>query len=103
MVVQWHWDAVTTLPPRSTLLMSGSTYPNQAFRVGERAWGLQFHVEADADMVGRWAASAGDVVPEGLLERTVGELEEVAEVWGEVLKRFGRIVVDPGVAAPPAG
>jgi GMP synthase-like glutamine amidotransferase len=91
VVVQWHWDSVVELPPGATLLMSGSTYPHQAFRVGERAWGIQFHVEADAAMVGRWAASAGDEVGPGVLERTVGELDDVAEVWGEVLRRFARL------------
>jgi GMP synthase-like glutamine amidotransferase len=93
VVVQWHWDAVVELPPGATLLMSGSTYPHQAFRVGERAWGIQFHVEADAAMIGRWAASAGDEVAPGVLERTVDELDDVAEVWGEVLRRFARLAV----------
>jgi len=89
-VVQWHWDAVVQLPPGATVLMSSTTYPHQAFRVGERAWGIQFHVEADPDMVTRWAESA-DGVPEGLLERTIAELDEIADVWGEVLRRFARL------------
>lgn len=90
-VVQWHYDAVVDLPPGSTLLMSGSRYPHQAFRVGERAWGIQFHVEADAAMVGRWVEHDG--VDPSVLERTVPELEDVEEVWGEVLRRFARLAV----------
>jgi GMP synthase-like glutamine amidotransferase len=93
VVVQWHWDAVVDLPPGSALLMSSPAYPHQAFRVGERAWGIQFHVEADADMIGRWAAADAASVPDGLVERTVSELDEVAEVWGEVLRRFARLAV----------
>jgi GMP synthase (glutamine-hydrolysing) len=27
---------------------------NQAYRLGERAWGLQFHLEADDALIGRW-------------------------------------------------
>jgi GMP synthase (glutamine-hydrolysing) len=27
---------------------------NQAYRLGDRAWGLQFHLEADAALVERW-------------------------------------------------
>jgi GMP synthase-like glutamine amidotransferase len=88
VVVQWHWDAVTELPPGSTLLMSSPRYPHQAFRVGERAWGLQFHVECDAAMVTRWAA---DDDREDVLPRTLAELDEVAEVWGEVARRFARL------------
>ena len=100
VVVQWHWDAVTQLPPGATLLASSSTYPHQAFRVGDRAWGLQFHVEADAAMVTRWALKDG--APEGLLERTVAELPEVAEVWGEVVRRFARLAVGADPNPTPA-
>jgi GMP synthase-like glutamine amidotransferase len=101
VVVQWHWDAVTDLPPRSTLLMSSTRYPHQAFRVGERAWGLQFHVETDAAMVSRWAEGARaellelEIDPEALLARTVIEIPEVDEVWGEVLRRFARLALEP--------
>ena len=88
VVVQWHYDAVVELPPGSTLLMSGSRYPHQAFRVGERAWGIQFHVECGADMVTRWATKDERL---DVLDRTLPELDEVAEVWGEVLRRFARL------------
>jgi len=100
VVVQWHWDAVTELPPGATLLMSSTSYPHQAFRVGDRAWGIQFHVETDAAMVGRWAEhNAGDLRelgldPDELLARTVPEIPEIEEVWGEVLRRFARLALE---------
>lgn len=99
IVVQWHWDVIRDLPPSATLLMSSTTYPHQAFRVGERAWGLQFHVEAPAEMISRWAAlDTADLVslgidPQVLLDRTLPELDEIAEVWGEVLRRFARVAL----------
>jgi GMP synthase-like glutamine amidotransferase len=99
MVVQWHWDAITELPAAATLLMSGTTYPNQAFRVGANAWGIQFHVEADAGMLGRWAEhNAEDLAKDGrdafaIVERAVPELPEVQEVWSEVFRRFARLVL----------
>jgi GMP synthase-like glutamine amidotransferase len=91
VVVQWHYDAIVSLPPGATLLMSSTRYPHQAFRVGEKAWGIQFHVEADAAMVERWAAH--DDADPLVLERTLPELDEVAEVWGEVLRRFARLAL----------
>jgi GMP synthase-like glutamine amidotransferase len=100
VVVQWHWDAVTELPPGATLLMGSPRYPHQAFRVGERAWGLQFHVETDAAMVERWVEQdraellALGLDPEALLARAVAELPEVEEVWGEVLRRFARLALE---------
>lgn len=44
VVLHWHGDTVV-LPPDAVLLASTDRYPNQAFRVGECAWGVQFHVE----------------------------------------------------------
>jgi GMP synthase-like glutamine amidotransferase len=88
VVVQWHYDAVVELPPASTLLLSGSRYPHQAFRVGDKAWGIQFHVECDAGMVTRWATKDDRL---DVLDRTLPELDDVEEVWGEVLRRFARL------------
>jgi GMP synthase-like glutamine amidotransferase len=97
LVVQWHWDAVTALPPGATLLMAGTRYENQAFRVGERAWGLQFHVETPPEMVMAWveaqraALEQDGVDVDRLLGGTLAGLDEVAEVWGEVVRRFARL------------
>ena len=107
--VQWHADAITELPPGSTLLASSPRYPNQAFRLGARAWGLQFHVEADEAMVRGWAEESRAGLEEGgvdvdeLLERTLGELDDVAELWQPVLERFVAVVrgEDPRPTALP--
>jgi GMP synthase (glutamine-hydrolysing) len=56
-VVQWHFDTITALPPDADLVASSDRYEVQAFRIGEVAWGLQFHVEATPDMVAEWAAN----------------------------------------------
>ena len=99
VVVQWHWDAVTELPPGSTLLVSGRRYPHQAFRVGQQAWGIQFHIETPPEMVQRWAASGDAEVreagldPDAILAGAIAELDEVAQVWGEVVRRFARHAV----------
>ncbi|HEU0104465.1 MAG TPA: type 1 glutamine amidotransferase [Mycobacteriales bacterium] len=103
--VQWHGDAITELPPGATLLASSTRYPHQMFRLGERAWGLQFHVEATAEMVRDWAAQDDELLadPDLLLERTLGELPEVAELWQPVLERFAAVVrgEDPRPTALP--
>lgn len=100
LVVQWHWDAITDLPPGATLLMSNPRYPHQAFRVGEAAWGIQFHVETPPDMVARWAGHDTPELlelgldPQAVLDRTLPELPEIEEVWGEVLRRFARFALE---------
>jgi GMP synthase (glutamine-hydrolysing) len=52
-VFQWH--AYTfDLPPGAVHLASTPTCPNQAFRYGDRAYGFQFHLEADQTLIHRW-------------------------------------------------
>jgi GMP synthase (glutamine-hydrolysing) len=46
-----HRQSVLRLPAGVTLLAASAREPHQAFRVGERAWGLQFHPEFDAAAV----------------------------------------------------
>ncbi len=50
-----HADAVVELPPGAVWLASSETYPYQAFRVGEAAWGVQFHPEVSAATFAAWA------------------------------------------------
>lgn len=57
-MIQNHRDRITALPPQAVLLASNAACPIQAFRVGELAWGLQFHPEADAERVAGWDADA---------------------------------------------
>jgi GMP synthase (glutamine-hydrolysing) len=42
---QWHQDHVTELPQGAVLLLSNQACKIQAFRVGARAYGMQFHAE----------------------------------------------------------
>ena len=53
-VYQWHKEGFET-PPGGVLLARGETFPNQAFRYGERAYGLQFHPEVDRQAVRSWS------------------------------------------------
>ena len=53
MVYQFHREGFS-LPSGATLLATAETYPNQAFRYGENAWGIQFHAELTRLMMHRW-------------------------------------------------
>nr|WP_244316857.1 glutamine amidotransferase [Pannonibacter sp. XCT-34] len=52
-VYQWHREGFS-LPSGADLLATGDTYPNQAIRVGPRAYGIQFHPELTHAMMVRW-------------------------------------------------
>jgi GMP synthase (glutamine-hydrolysing) len=55
-VLHWHSDAVE-LPRGATLLASTNATPVQAFRLGS-ALGVQFHPEADRELLTTWLATA---------------------------------------------
>ena len=52
-VYQWHREGFT-LPKDAVLLAKGEEYPNQAFRFGPNAYGIQFHPEITLAMLHRW-------------------------------------------------
>ena len=45
-----HRQSLTDLPPAAIHLASSDLEPNQAFRVGAQAWGVQFHPEFSAEI-----------------------------------------------------
>ena len=96
-VFQWHHDEISLLPAGATLLAASTNYPNQAFRVGERAWGLQFHIECDVDMITAWAADNDDVLAglgttrEAVIEGCAAVMDDVEDVWQPFAARFAAV------------
>ena len=66
--LQWHGDTFE-LPEGAVALAGSPAYPNQAFRYGAYAYGVQFHVEVSPELAREWAE-----VPEykAALERMLG-------------------------------
>ena len=52
-VLHWHGETFD-LPQGAIHLASSDKFENQAFRVGRRTYGLQFHLEVDEAMVREW-------------------------------------------------
>jgi GMP synthase-like glutamine amidotransferase len=98
-VLQWHTDEITGLPPRATLLAASTYYPHQAFRLGRAAWGLQFHIECDTEMIAAWAtAEVGYLLELGLDPLAVvtgcdAVMDEVAAVWRPFAERFAGLAL----------
>ncbi|MET9256387.1 type 1 glutamine amidotransferase [Streptomyces sp. NPDC003717] len=93
--VERHVDAVTALPPGAAWLMSSERCPYQAFRVGERAWGVQFHPEADAERVRAWDPARLRELgldPAELCRRAERDGPAGAAVWRRVARRFAALV-----------
>lgn len=54
-----HQQSVVKLPPDAVCLSASAQDPHHAFRVGGRAWGVQFHPEFDAHIVAAYEAFYG--------------------------------------------
>jgi GMP synthase (glutamine-hydrolysing) len=73
-VFQWHEDTFD-LPAGADLLAAGDDVPNQAFRLGRTAWGVQFHFEVDAQGVEAWLRAAEPTLSR-VWKRTADEVRE---------------------------
>jgi GMP synthase-like glutamine amidotransferase len=88
--VQWHYDVVTNLPDTAEVLAASELYPIQAFRVGQVAWGLQFHVEATADMVRTWAIDEG--LDLSVADAVALAADRLAVAGEQIAQRFAAII-----------
>jgi len=52
-VFQWHGDTFE-IPHSAILIATSSLVPHQAFRYGDNAYGLQFHLEVTRDIIREW-------------------------------------------------
>jgi GMP synthase-like glutamine amidotransferase len=53
-MIERHEDSITALPPGAVHLATSKDCHVQAFRLGDAAWGVQFHPEAAASRVAEW-------------------------------------------------
>lgn len=83
-VVQWH-DDTFEVPTGAVHLARSDRCAPQAFRVGDVAYGLQFHVEVDAALLARWRPTA----PPGF---------DVDDAGGRAVEAVGRRVLGRFVA-----
>ena len=78
--LQWHGDTFD-LPDGAALMAGSPAYPNQAFRFGTAAYGVQFHLEVSPALAREWAEvpayaeSLERVLGPGALDRLLAELE----------------------------
>jgi GMP synthase-like glutamine amidotransferase len=104
-LMQFHYDTFE-LPAEATLLATGSTCANQAYRIGGAVWGFQFHLEATPAIIRTWAGlgaarhAAGGADPVALTERDMAaHMEAAASFAGTVGDRWMGLVAARSAAA----
>ena len=64
-VLHWHGDRIL-LPNKAVLIASSAHCKEQFFRIGDFAYGLQFHVETTRKMINKWIKEDKEFVFKGL-------------------------------------
>jgi GMP synthase (glutamine-hydrolysing) len=86
-----HAQSVLRLPPGAVRLAETDFEPNQAFRIGERAWGVQFHPEFSEPVIRYYIAMQRDRLAEQGLD-TNQLIESVRpSPANRLLKAFGKL------------
>jgi GMP synthase-like glutamine amidotransferase len=93
---EWHYYCFQ--PPARAELLARNERFNQAFRIGERAWGTQFHIEAMGGQIREWLEMAADDVraagldPEAIAAETDARDAEHRAIAARLGERFAAIV-----------
>ncbi len=102
-IFQWHGDTFD-IPRGAQHLASSEFCPNQAFRYGDKVYGLQFHLEVDGPLIDRWLelpahraemrAAAGVADAETIRNETAARIDQARDLadrtFGRWIRTFGR-------------
>jgi len=92
----WHGDAFT-LPRGAVPLASSTLTPLQAFRFGASAWGIQFHLEVDEEVLSAMMSGEGELRDAGvdvdhLRAQATRELPRLRAVAEDVFARWAKLL-----------
>jgi len=94
-VMHWHQDTFD-LPKGAVQLASSAITPNQAFRLGRHAYGLQFHLEVTPELLAEWLDNSAvrqqlldsGGSPETLMEQSKQHEKRLRWLCNSVLSRL---------------
>jgi GMP synthase-like glutamine amidotransferase len=74
--LHWNEDGFT-IPPEGVELLSRATEGGEAFRWRDNAWGIQFHPEADDEILSGWYSDVDWLVEAGVNEEVAREADRL--------------------------
>ena len=88
-----HAQTVLALPPGATHLAANCHEPNHAFRLGDMAWGVQFHPEYSTDIMRAYIrAQANELAVAGMNIDALLQAVIPTPAAEDLLKRFTRFI-----------
>jgi GMP synthase (glutamine-hydrolysing) len=95
---EWHYYTYDV--PAAAVELARSRVCTQAFRLGDRVWGVQFHPEVTAAQVASWLASDG--ANEGVdIDAVASETAERIDGWNDLGTRLCRAFLAQAERAAP--
>jgi GMP synthase (glutamine-hydrolysing) len=89
-----HWQSVRRLPPNAVLLAGTAYEPNHAYRIGRKAWGVQFHPEFSDEVLRSYLAGLGPTLAkEGKDARAITAALKPTPLAASLLPTFARLVL----------
>ena len=98
VVGEYHIDTMRTLPAGAVLLASSRDCAHQAWRIGTRAWALQFHPEIDTAIMKSWIDDDREAVrqrgfePDDVIDDFDRRSTDLVSTWRPFAHRFADIV-----------
>jgi GMP synthase-like glutamine amidotransferase len=94
--LQWHGSEVRRLPPGARTLATNARCPVQAMAVGSSAFGFQFHLEVDEQMISEWleipayvdALARTGTPPEAFRDEVTSQLESMHGAARDLARRW---------------
>ena len=81
-VLHWHGDRIL-LPKNAEIIASSKRCKEQFFKIGEFAYGLQFHIESNKEMIERWINEDKLFIMRGLGPKGQAILRQEYNQFGE--------------------
>lgn len=103
--VEHRKDSITQLPPEAVWLASSERCPIQGFRLGERAWGTQFHPEASGHRVRNWSRDSlveQGYDPDEVVRRAEADEPAAEQRWRAFARRFAGVVHEHAAGSAPS-
>jgi GMP synthase-like glutamine amidotransferase len=81
------------------VLAGNDSCPVQAFRVGQKVYGVQFHPEIDAEIFSSWAATDDELAKiENTIEQACKDVaasqDQLISTWRPVFQAWAQLVKD---------
>ncbi|BDI30619.1 GMP synthase [Capsulimonas corticalis] len=98
MTLQWHGD-IFDLPDGAVRLGASALTPNQAFRYGRGAYGVQWHMEMTEEVIRETAGAseasfaASGLSPAVILDGVEAHLPNLSRIAGIVFRGWAELVV----------